>query len=27
MIADKGGEQWLAGLRGKSPDTVREELT
>jgi N-glycosylase/DNA lyase len=27
MIADKGGEEWLNGLRGKTPDTVREELT
>ena len=27
MIAEKGGEEWLNGLRGKTPDTVREELT
>ena len=27
LIADKGGETWLAGLRGKPADTVREELT
>jgi N-glycosylase/DNA lyase len=27
LIADKGGEEWLNGLRGKPADTVRDELT